>query len=64
MSHIEEGASELPTHQEWVHKEEVPGKRHCAIVQDVWILKINRRVFDIVTGVKEQFTFSIEFNSL
>lgn len=64
VSHIEEGGSELPTHQEWVHEEQVPGERYCAIVQDVWILKINRRMLDIVTRIKEQFTFSIEFNGL
>ena len=64
MSQVKESASELPTHQEWVYEEQVPGERHCAVVQAVRVLEINRRVFDIITGVEEQFTFSIEFNSL
>lgn len=64
VGHVEEGQSDLPAPEEGVHEEDVPAERHQAVVHDVRVLQVDGRVLDVVAGVEEQFTLTVEFDRL
>ena len=41
VSHVEEGQRHLPSPEEWVDEEDVPGEGHQAVVHDVGVLQVH-----------------------
>ena len=64
ICHVEEGQSDLPGPEERIDEEDVPGEGHQAVIHDVWVLKIDCRMLDIVARVEEKFTLTVKLNSL
>ena len=47
-----------------VHKEDVPTEGHQTVIHAVGVLKVDRRVLDVVAAVYKELTLSVEFNRL
>ena len=61
---VEEGQSQLPSHTEGVHEEDVPTEGHSAVQQHIGVLEVNGRVLDVVACVEQEFTLAVEGHSL
>ena len=64
VGQVEERQCDLPRPEEGVHEEDVPAEGHEAVVHDVGILEVHRRMLDVVARVEKQLTFTVEFNGL
>ena len=64
IGEVEDRDSELPTHCERIHKEEVPGERHKAVVHAIRVLQVDRRMLNVVARVEKQLTFTVELECL
>lgn len=61
---IEEDLGQLPGPAEGVDEEDVPGQGDQGVIDHVGVLKVDGRVLDVVAGVDQEFTITVEFKGL
>jgi len=61
---VEQGPKELPVHVERVYYVEIDAEGNCHVVHAVGVLEVDGGILDIVAGVEQQLSLSVEFNRL
>ena len=61
---VEQRPKELPVHMERVHYVKVNAEGNCHVVHAVRVLEVDSGILDIVAGVEQQLSLSVEFNCL